>query len=321
MFQILDPQQEGTDKRGAFAARVLPATIGSLQASAPFFRPSPDLVAAVNVALSVGAPLLLTGEPGTGKTQVAYYLAWYFGLIGEDELRVQNGSADSKPKASFFQLDVRSTTTANDLLFHFDNVAYFHAASDPARRERKIDRAEFVQKGPLWKALEAGVATLVLIDEIDKAPRDFPNDLLAVLSENRFRVPEQDNYEVKRSDKAPPPFLVITSNSERRLPEPFLRRCIFHHIELTEDLLKEAVQARRQDFAELDDITVNKARARVMELRGHNLRKKPATGELLVWLVALAARRTRPNELDVRLSALPALSALIKDRDDLDALP
>jgi MoxR-like ATPase len=101
------------------------------------FNPTPELVDAVNVALAVGAPLLLTGEPGTGKTQVAYYLAWYFAI-----------------EEHVFPLFVRSTTTAEDLLYRFDAVAYLHAANDPEQRGKPLERASFVERGPLWKAYD-----------------------------------------------------------------------------------------------------------------------------------------------------------------------
>ena len=258
---------------------------------------------AVNVALAVGAPLLLTGEPGTGKTQVAYYLAHHFGI--PDRL---------------FPLFVRSTTTAEDLLYRFDAVAYLHAASDPRRREEDLPKRRFVARGPLWRAYGADGAAVVLIDEIDKAPRDFPNDLLNVLDQHAFRVPETD-ARVSRGD-APPPVVVITSNSERRLPEPFLRRCVFHHIEFTEELVRRAVRARQSDFPDLPNAVRDAAVERFFELRGRELRKKPATAELLVWLTVLSARGdvTLAQVRDCRPGELPALAALVKDRDDLALL-
>jgi MoxR-like ATPase len=303
LFELLAPDDRSPRRRQALDARRIPATLGSLRAAAPHYQPDPDLVDAVNVALAVGAPLLLTGELGTGKTQVAFYLAWFFDV-----------------QESFFPLYVRSTTTAEDLLYHFDAVAYLHAANDPARRGEEIERGRFVEEGPLWKAYAAKGPSVVLIDEIDKAPRDFPNDLLNVLAQYEFYVHER-GVTVSRGER-PPPVVVITSNSERRLPEPFLRRCIFHHIELKEELLRRAVEARLGDFPHLKDDAREAAIQRFLELRGRDVRKRPATAELLVWLALLSARgNVSADELTAcALDDLPAISALIKDRDDLEVL-
>ncbi len=302
-FELLVPDDRTPARRDALARRELPETLGSLRAAARHYQADADLVDAVNVALAVGAPLLLTGEPGTGKTQVAHYLAWYFDL-----------------EKHFFPLYVRSTTTAEDLLYRFDAVAYLHAANDPARKGEEIERSKFVEQGPLWQAYRTEGSSVVLIDEIDKAPRDFPNDLLNVLDQHSFYVPESE-LTVDRGDR-PPPVVVITSNSERRLPEPFLRRCIFHHLEFGEELLRRAVEARLGDFPDLGAEARDAAIGRFLELRGRDVRKKPATAELLVWLTILAARGgVSAEELTgCKLAELPALSALIKDRDDLAVL-
>jgi MoxR-like ATPase len=302
-FELLRPDQRGPERQAALAARTLPETLGNHRQAARFYQPDADLVDAVNVALAVGAPLLLTGEPGTGKTQVAHYLAWYFDL-----------------EEALFPLFVRSTTTAEDLLYRFDAVAYLHAANDPAQRGQSVQKSMFVERGPLWLAYETAGPSVVLIDEIDKAPRDFPNDLLNILDQHEFEVPES-NRKVSRGQQAPP-IVVITSNSERRLPEPFLRRCIFHHIAFTEDLVRRAVEARLGDFPQLADGVRDAAIARFLELRGREIRKKPATAELLVWLTVLSARGgVREADLrECRLADLPALPALIKDRDDLALL-
>lgn len=299
LFDLIDPAIPAGDRREAFEAQDVPETLGSHAEAARHYQPDPALVLAANAALAVGAPLLVTGEPGTGKTQVAHWLAYYFGIAER-----------------LFPLYVRSTTTAEDLIYRFDTVAYFHAAHDPERAGKAISRTDFLEKGPLWRALEAA-RSIVLIDEIDKAPRDFPNDLLHVLDQHEFMVLETGKP-VRRKTGAPPPLVVITSNSERRLPEPFLRRCIFHHIELTEELLRRAVAARAGDFPRLGEETLEIAIRRFLELRARPLRKKPATAELLVWLVLLGAGAGDVETLrNAPLRTLPALSALVKDREDL----
>lgn len=302
LFEILSPGDRGPARRDALENRLLPATLGSHRECARHYRPSRELVDAVNVALAVGAPLLVTGEPGTGKTMVAHYLAWFFDI--EEHL---------------FPLYVRSTTTAEDLLYHFDAVRYFHMANDPTLRGADLQRAEFVEPGCLWKAYETQGPSVVLIDEIDKAPRDFPNDLLNVLDKHEFVVPEAGRN-VSCGDQ-PPPVTVITSNSERRLPEPFLRRCIFHHIEFTEELLRRAVEAHVGAFPRLSEPVREVAIGRFLELRARDIRKKPATAELLLWFAVLSAKGVVDKDL-LRgpLADLPALSALVKDLDDLQLL-
>jgi MoxR-like ATPase len=313
VFHLLDPNavsvEERRERARILAARRPPASLRSHRSGAPFFQPSPELVTAVNIALTVQAPLLLTGEPGTGKTQVAHYLAWYFEI-----------------ESKLFVLDVRSTTTTSDLLYRFDTVAYFHQAQDPARAGQPLDRGKFIDRGPLWLAFETEGSSMVLIDEIDKAPRDFPNDLLNVLDQHQFAVPDLPHEHgqipvIRLPEGKAPPLVVITSNSERRLPEPFLRRCIFHHIEFTVEVLRKAMQAHLAAFPHLDDEVRELALERFLEIRRLPLRKKPATAEFLVWLSVLSAQNeVVPRDLKRPLDELPALATLIKDRDDLSKL-
>lgn len=302
---LLDPDDRRSERRDWLANREIPAALGSHKEAAQYFQADAELVDAVNVSLAVGAPLLLTGEPGTGKTQVAHYLAWFFDI-------------------ELFPLFVRSNTTAEDLLYRFDAVAYLHAANVRGEDQPSFKKSDHVHPGPLWLAYdemaERGKPAVVLIDEIDKAPRDFPNDLLNVLDQHEFTVRETGEKVNRRGHN--PPLVVITSNSERRLPEPFLRRCLVHHLELTEELLRRAVAARQGDFPNLAEPVREKAIERFLDLRGHELRKKPATAELLVWLFLLASRGiTQPEQLDGSLRDLPFVQALIKDRDDYLLLP
>lgn len=298
-FGIIDHKApRDADQKARFEAQEIPKTLGNHHEAAKFYQPDDDLVGALNAALAVGAPLLVTGEPGTGKTQVAHWAAYHLGI--EDRL---------------FKLDVRSTSVASDLFYRFDAVAYFHAANDRTRTE-KLDPQQFRTKQALWRALESS-RSIVLIDEVDKAQRDFPNDLLQALDQYEFFVPETGE-KVVRQGNAAPPLVVITSNSERRLPEPFLRRCIFHHIEFSEDLVRRAVSARAGDFPKLDEKAREAAIKRFFELRKRDLRKKPATAELLVWLILLSAgSKVTAKEIEsAPLAKLPALGALIKDHED-----
>jgi MoxR-like ATPase len=288
--------------REALAERHLPRPLRDFTAAAPHFRPDDNLITAVNMSLAVGAPLLLTGEPGTGKTQVAYHLSWFFGI-------------------PLFEYMVRSTSTAEDLKYDFDAVAYLRAAQQPQRLGRSPRRADFLTPRPLWLAFECASDSVLLIDEIDKAPRDFPNDLLQELDKHEFVHPFNPAFKIRaRRDR--PPIVIITSNAERRLPDPFLRRCIWYHIKLTEDLLRDAVDSRAGDFPHLQAETVTVALQRFWELREvETLRKVPSTAEVLAWLTLLSAQRVSRRQLaEAPLRELPAINALIKDKDDLQDL-
>ncbi|MFT5470568.1 MAG: MoxR-like ATPase [Verrucomicrobiales bacterium] len=278
----------------------------ALATDASKFQPGGELATAINTALCVGEPLLVTGEPGTGKTQAAYYAAW---KLGVDPL---------------IHFQVKSDSTARDLLYHFDTVRYFQEAhlpgTTPAAAKKRMDKTNFVEKRALWDAFEAGkqrgAPAVVLIDEIDKAPRDFPNDLLHELDQMEFQVLE--TRETVTCDPAFRPIVFITSNSERRLPEPFLRRCVYHHIRFDDQLVKRAVEARRDEFGKLSDGFVKLALDRFFSLRSRSFRKPPATSELLVWLRVLAAAgNIKESALkNVEAGDLPYLGALLKDHQD-----
>jgi MoxR-like ATPase len=160
---------------------------------------------------------------------------------------------------------------------------------------------------------------VLLIDEIDKAPRDFPNDLLHELDKMEFVVIETN--ETISAPRSLSPIVFITSNSERRLPEPFLRRCVYHHIRFDDDLVRQVVQSRKHMFSNLSEGFLKLALQRFLALRDRSLRKQPATGELLVWLEVLSlAVGTYPERLDDDLSRLPYLGVLLKDRQDIEEL-
>ncbi len=272
---------------------------GSFERDARAFVPGSELENAINTAIAVSEPLLITGEPGTGKTQAAYYAAYKLGI---------------EPVIHF---QVKSDSTARDLLYHFDTVRYFH---DAHLRGEALDKGTYVERRPLWDALIAEEPRVLLIDEIDKAPRDFPNDLLHELDKMEFKVLETGQTISGTEETRPVVF--ITSNSERRLPEPFLRRCVYHHIPFERELIWKAVQKRKKaEYQALDDEFLNLAVDRFLQLREHALRKKPATGELLVWLRILGLNVGEYSKrLDEELSGLPYLSVLIKDHQDIEDL-
>jgi MoxR-like ATPase len=271
---------------------------------ARYYVPTPGLSDAISASIAVGQPLLLTGEPGVGKTQAAFYTAWRLGL---------------EPVIEF---QVRSTSVARDLLYEFDAVRYFHAANREG--EPLPDRFEFINEGPLWRVLAAHRTSVLLIDEIDKAPRDFPNDLLHELDQMRFTVEilgkDHPMYE-QRGTIERRPIVFITSNGERQLPEPFLRRCVYFHIEFRREDVRAAIDRRSgvdpglpNLFPNLADGVREAALDRFLELRARGLAKPPSLGELLVWLRLLNARDVKG--LDDEEEALSA-TVLLKDLDDL----
>ncbi|MBV8763154.1 MAG: MoxR family ATPase [Deltaproteobacteria bacterium] len=262
---------------------------------------SDTLKEAVNLAIAVGQPLLVTGDPGCGKTRLAWSIADELGL---EEPLVFN---------------TRSTSRAQDLLYRYDAVRRFHDIQASTKTEQGTPRAEdasvYVTYEALGKAIRAKARRVVLIDEIDKAPRDFPNDLLHELDRMSFRVPEVGNEEQASSLR---PIVLITSNSERQLPRPFLRRCVFHYIEFptTTDLVK-IVKQRLGPLGLADDL-VGAAVSRFEQVRAlPNLFKQPATSELLAWVQALAVTKMSAEKLLSKpLRELPLWQTLIKSKDD-----
>lgn len=277
---------DGTTRAGRVAAT--PGEKGRYLASR-------DLAAAVNTALAVEQPLLVTGEAGTGKTVLAYAVAAELEL-GEVEV-----------------FNVRSDHQGRDLLYEFDNLQRFYDAQ--VKDDRARDRSNYMRLGPLGRAIASDTRRMVLVDEIDKAPRDFPNDLLAAIDLMEVRIPEID-YHVRAKFR---PVVVITSNRESQLPDPFLRRCVFHHIEFPgEEQLQAILKERLGDLepgADLRKRVVSKFLA-LREVEG--LQKHPATGELLTWIRVLASAGVPPEKLETDLGSLPFLGSLLKIREDLD---
>jgi MoxR-like ATPase len=320
---------------GWYAEHRVPEFLRSHAVGAADYVADEALVTACNVALALGAPLLVTGDPGTGKTQLAHWLVDRLGartLTREERTTGtpidDHGEAWRQP----FALHTKSTTTWRDLLYAWDAVRYFH---DGMRRQegetQALEPRDYVTPGPLWQALvasHADVPSVVLIDEIDKAPRDFPNDLLHELDQYGFvvpEVPELAKVGVRRKPDRAPPLVVVTSNNERRLPDAFLRRCVFHHLELSREVVVAAVKARKKEFESLDDAVLNKAIDLLLRLankddRSLTLSRRPGTAELLSWLTALHRVWGGEVTLEGPAARWPGIRTLIKDRDDLDAL-
>lgn len=287
------------------------------------YRASPELANAVNVALALKMPLLVTGDPGTGKTQLAYRLAVELG------------------RTEVLRYNTKSSSQANDLFYLFDSVRQFGQSQlNAARKEELPDTREFIQfaamghailrtldpdwvEGKLGKRFKhaSPTSSVVVIDEIDKAPRDFPNDLLNQIEDREFYVPElRQSF---KADKNPDlaPVILITSNSEKQLPEPFLRRCVYHHIEFPKDRDEiEAILGERLKQLRLKDVAYQDAVAFFFRLRDQGMiSKKPSTSELLDWLRALAnAGLDMAQALSEQRQVLEScLGTLLKTTEDL----
>ena len=280
---------------------------------------------AVNVAISLGQPLLITGEPGTGKTQLAYSIAHELEIPGP------------------FVFNAKTTSIAKDLFYQYDTLRHFQDAHTPGHQ---LEKQEYVQYNALGKAIllatpkqdllnlppdiykhipeafisEKPTRSVVLIDEIDKAPRDLPNDILNEVLEMSFLIHETETWH--KASHQFRPIMIITSNSEKNLPEPFLRRCVFYHIDFPNDERLEAIVSNH--FGDLRFLKL--AIAHFQSIRKMKLAKKPATAEFLTWIMALQSL-IRDTELDfnhltpeqkdiIQLS----YSILVKSKEDLDFL-
>ncbi|MEX2494708.1 MAG: MoxR family ATPase [Woeseia sp.] len=253
-----------------------------------------DLMMAVNAAVTLERPILVKGEPGTGKTQLALEVA----------------SALDRP---LFEWHIKSTTKAQQGLYDYDAVARLRDSQ--LGDDRVHDIANYIVRGKIWEAFASDVQPVLLIDEIDKADIEFPNDLLQELDRMEFFV-----YETKQLVKAKHrPLIVITSNNEKELPDAFLRRCFFHYIRfpdketmqkivdvhfpgLKKNLLREALEA----FYKVRDVP--------------GLKKKPSTSELLDWIKLLLAEDIPAEALraeDARKAIPPLYGALLKNEQDV----
>ena len=256
-----------------------------------------DLAVAVNAAVTLGRPLLVKGEPGTGKTMLAVEIA----------------RALDRP---LIEWHVKSTTKAQQGLYEYDAVARLR---DSQLGDARVhDVANYILRGKLWEAFASDVRPVLLIDEIDKADVEFPNDLLLELDRMEFFV-----YETKETVRAATrPIVIITSNNEKELPDAFLRRCFFHYIRFPDaDTMREIVDVHHP---KLKKHLLERALQVFFDLREvPGLKKKPSTSELLDWIKLLVAEDVPPEALrsDDRKTAIPPLyGALLKNEQDVHLL-
>ncbi|MDF1801263.1 MoxR family ATPase [Thalassovita sp.] len=252
-----------------------------------------DLKVAVNAAVTLERPLLVKGEPGTGKTELARQVAQALGL-------------------TMIEWNIKSTTKAQQGLYEYDAVSRLRDSQ--LGEERVHDVKNYIKKGKLWQAFEAGEKVVLLIDEVDKADIEFPNDLLQELDKMEFHV-----YETGETIKAQVrPIVIITSNNEKELPDAFLRRCFFHYIRFPEpEVMKQIVEVHHPDIKQK---LLTTALTQFYELRETaGLKKKPSTSEVLDWLKLLLAEDMTPEDLKRDgANALPKLhGALLKNEQDV----
>lgn len=274
---------------------------------------------AVNVAVALGQPLLVTGEPGTGKSELAASIAHSLELPAP------------------FVFNVKSTSAARDLFYRYDSLRHFHDAQFRTERPVIDHYIEYEALGlAILLAMPAANAdaylpqalrglgptrSVVLVDEIDKAPRDLPNDLLNEIDQMSFAVRETGR--LFSADKAYKPIVVLTSNSEKTLPDAFLRRCVFYHISFPDrDRLREIVRRRLGPTNGFSPEMVENAIRHFERIREVGLRKKPSTSELLAWLRVLARLKidvAHPKPGDAEAIAF-TYSILAKSREDAELL-
>lgn len=249
------------------------------------------LEAAVNCALALERPLLVRGEPGTGKTLLARAIAEGLGL-------------------KMLSWHVKSTTRAQDGLYVYDTVQRLY---DSRFGEGNVkDIRSYIKLGPLGQAFSSGESVVLLIDEVDKADLEFPNDLLHELDQMRFVIPETGD-EVTAARR---PVVVITSNNEKELPDAFLRRCVFHFIDFPEpEFMRRIVEVHHPG---LEQSLANQAIEAFFTLREmQRLRKRPSTSELIDWIAALKAAGVTQVALE---AGMPFVGTLLKKEQDLEIL-
>lgn len=252
---------------------------------------SQDLMETVNIAVALQKPLLIKGEPGTGKTMLAQAVADALGK----QLIIWN---------------VKSTTKAQDGLYVYDVVQRLYDSQFGGQGVDDIEK--YVKLGKLGEAFTADEQVILLIDEIDKADLEFPNDLLWELDRMEFHIPETGRTVTAKHR----PVVIITSNAEKELPDAFLRRCVFHYIEFPDKELM--AQIVRVHFPDLDDKLLTQVLEAFYKIRQlPQIKKKPSTSEIIDWLQALVHGGVDPKRV---VKEVPYLGVLLKKNEDMDAL-
>lgn len=256
-----------------------------------------ELQIAVNAAIHLEKPLLVKGEPGTGKTLLAHEIA----------------AALQKPLITWH---IKSTTQAQQGLYEYDAVSRLR---DSQLGGDQVDNiAHYIKKGKLWEAFDATQSMVLLIDEIDKADIEFPNDLLLELDKMEFYV-----YEMQKSIKAKiRPIVIITSNNEKELPDAFLRRCLFHYIRFPDKNTMQSIVDVH--FPNIQQELVGNALTVFYQLREvRGLKKKPSTSELIDWMKLLLLEKIQADALEnfnIQEEVPPHIHSLIKNEQDLESL-
>lgn len=252
---------------------------------------SEQLMASVNVAVALQKPLLIKGEPGTGKTMLAEAVA---------------KSLDKR----LIIWNIKSTTKAQDGLYMYDTIQRLY---DGQFGEEGVDDiARYIKLGKLGEAFESEEQVVLLIDEIDKADLEFPNDLLWELDQMEFYI-----HETKRTVKAKKrPIVMITSNAEKELPDAFLRRCIFHYIDFPDEALMEEIV--RTHYPDVEETLLQNAMDVFYQIRSlRDIRKKPSTSELIDWINALQIGGISADRIK---KELPFIGVIVKKDEDMEGL-
>jgi MoxR-like ATPase len=277
----------------------------------PYF-PSKALSDAIDMAIALNRPLLLKGEPGCGKTRVAEVVA-----------QAIHGEAY---KDFYFEWNIKSTSKANDGIYTFDHIARLRDATIDGAKTTQLSSnlSRYIKKGALAGAIEKSNETecsILLIDEIDKADIDFPNDLLMELDKKEYKI-----LELKKNNIIKPKgnvLIIITSNDEKELPPAFLRRCLFHYVEFPNDVdLQRIVKA---NFPKMEETLMNKAIEKFIALKkdmDSRAEKTISTSELLDWITLIEHFKIGITDLEIKAEAkenhLPLFQALLKTKSDAD---